>query len=286
MNDHPQMQAGTEQQAEPQPAAQPAARQIQRLRHTLRFRLIEVIATERLSPHMARITFGGPDLDGFYSPGFDDHVKLFFPAAGQAEPVLPTLGERGISFPEGVVPPVARDFTPRSFDAAAGRLVIDFALHDTGPATQWARAAKPGQKIGLGGPRGSMILPMDYDWHLLVADATALPALARRLEELPATTPVLALIEVEGPADELALTASAAARITWVHSQDGADPLLAALAEASFPEGAYFAWVACESTTAKRLREALIARGASPKQIRASGYWRRGAVATHDHFDD
>lgn len=277
MNDHPQVQTAAQQQT---------GRQIQRVRHTLRFRLIEVTATERLSPHMARITFGGPDLDGFYSPGFDDHVKLFFPAPGEAEPALPTLGERGVSFPEGVVPPVARDFTPRSFDAATGRLVIDFALHETGPATQWAREAKPGQKIGLGGPRGSMILPMDYDWHLLIGDATALPALARRLEELPATTPVLALIEVDSAADELPLTASPAARIIWVHTGSGTDPLITALANASFPEGDYFAWIACESATAKRLRESLIARGASPKQIRASGYWRKGAVGTHDHFDE
>jgi NADPH-dependent ferric siderophore reductase len=28
--------------------------------------------------------------------------------------------------------------------------------------------------------RGSFILPTDFDWHLLIGDETALPALARR----------------------------------------------------------------------------------------------------------
>ena len=270
-----------------QPDQTAAPRQIRRVRHELRFRLIEVIATERISPNMARITFGGPELEGFYSPGFDDHVKLFFPAAGQAVPPLPVLGERGLAFAEGVVPPVARDFTPRHFDATALRLVIDFALHENGPATQWARDAQPGQKIGLGGPRGSMIVPMDFDWHLLIGDATALPALARRLEELPSDAQILALIEVDGPADEIALTdIPVAARIVWVHQKPEGEALLEALAGAVFPEGACFAWVACESATAKRLREALIARGVGPKQMRASGYWRRGAAGTHDSFDE
>jgi NADPH-dependent ferric siderophore reductase len=34
---------------------------------------------------------------------------------------------------------------------------------------------------------------MDLDWHLLVGDATALPAIARRLSELPASATVFAI---------------------------------------------------------------------------------------------
>ena len=51
------------------------------------------------------------------------------------------------------------------------------------------------------------------------------------------------------------------------------------------PAGDYYAWVACESLTAKALRAQLIAdHGANPKWIRAAGYWRAGAVAVHDTF--
>jgi NADPH-dependent ferric siderophore reductase len=53
------------------------------------------------------------------------------------------------------------------------------------------------------------------------------------------------------------------------------------------PEGDYYAWVAAESLIAKALRAQLIAdHGANPKWIRAAGYWRRGAVAVHDTFND
>ena len=70
-----------------------------------------------------------------------------------------------------------RDYTPRRHDAEAGTLEIDFALHEAGPATQWAEQAKVGDLLGVGGPRGSFIVPTDFDWHLLIGDDTALPAI-------------------------------------------------------------------------------------------------------------
>ena len=56
-------------------------RTAQRVRHALRFRHLSVVRTQKISPHMVRITLGGADLAGFNSPGFDDHVKVFFPDA-------------------------------------------------------------------------------------------------------------------------------------------------------------------------------------------------------------
>ena len=53
------------------------------------------------------------------------------------------------------------------------------------------------------------------------------------------------------------------------------------------PAGDFHAWVGCESAIAKALRAHLVGeRGANPKWTRASGYWRRGAVATHDSHDE
>ncbi|MCF7728411.1 siderophore-interacting protein [Sulfitobacter sp. M22] len=265
-------------------------RRPRRVRHELRFRLLEVRNAERLTPHMMRITLGGGDLEGFHSPGFDDHIKLFFPAPGEEAPPRPDLSERGVSFPAGQVHPAVRDFTPRHHDPVAGTLQIDFALHETGPASEWARQARPGQKLGIGGPRGSFILPMDFDWHLLIGDETALPAIARRLEELPADARVIVLAEVDGEADELTFGTQAAATVHWVHrgaAPSGTAPLVEALNTVAFPEGHYYAWIACESSSAKCLRQALIAEhGANPKWIRASGYWRRGTAGVHDSFDE
>lgn len=77
----------------------------------------------------------------------------------------------------------------------AGELTIEFALHGDGPAANWAAKAVPGSHLVVAGPRGSFVIPKDYDWHLLVGDETALPAVARRLEELPASTRAIVVLQ-------------------------------------------------------------------------------------------
>lgn len=269
----------------------PPERTPQRVRHTLRFRRLAVLRSERLTPHLIRITLGGPDLEGFTSPGFDDHMKLFFPDAATGRLAQPTTTPEGVAWPDGAKP-VMRDYTPHHHDPAAGTLQIDFALHDAGPATDWARHAEPGDLLGVGGPRGSFIVPTAFDWHLLIGDDTALPAIARRLRELPAGAQAVVLAEVEGVEDQMALPTDANARIVWVHRGQApagaADaPLLRALRETALPTGDFHAWIGCESAAAKALRTHLVnVCQANPKWVRASGYWRRGTAATHDSHDD
>ena len=82
-----------------------------RVRHELKFRTLTVASIEDLTPTYRRIVLEGADLDGFVSLGFDDHVKIFPVAEGQA-PVLPTLGPDGPVFAEPR--PVMRDYTPRA----------------------------------------------------------------------------------------------------------------------------------------------------------------------------
>ena len=177
----------------------------QRVRHQPRRRTLEVKHVDKISAHMIRVTLGG-DLEGFTSVGFDDHVKLFFPTGSVGEDGQPEL--------------MARDYTPRRHDPQAKTLAIEFVIHDAGPATRWAEQAKPGQTLQIGGPRGSFVIPTDFDWHLLIGDDTGLPAIARRLEELPAGTRAVALIEVDGPEDHVAIDSVADVTVQWVH-RDG-----------------------------------------------------------------
>lgn len=261
-----------------------------RVRHELRFRKLEVRAVRRITPHLIRITLGGDELAGFNSPGFDDHAKIFFPDAVTGQLTVPTTGPEGPVWPPGPKPAM-RDYTPRRHDAAAGTLEIDFALHDAGPATQWAESARPGERVGVGGPRGSFIIPTAFDWHLLIGDDTALPAISRRLAELPVGARAVVLAEVDGEADEIAFDTQASLDLQWVHrrgTEPGTgSPLLDALRQLTLPEGDFHAWVACESTAAKAIRAHLVGkRGAHPKWVKAAGYWRRGAAATHDTHDD
>ncbi|APW35828.1 NADPH-dependent ferric siderophore reductase [Rhodoferax koreense] len=271
-------------------ASAPPDRTPRRVRHELRFRLVEVVRAERLTPGMVRVTLGGADLKGFDSPGFDDHVKLFFPDPATGEIAMPQLGANG---PEKALDgprPTMRDYTPRHFDIQARTLTIDFAVHDAGPATTWALQARPGQRLGVGGPRGSFILPVEFDWHLLIGDDTALPAIARRLAQLPAGARAVVLAEVDSPEDELALHSAADVTLHWVHRRGAApgqtEHLLAALRGLTLPAGEFHAWVAAETGVAKALRSHLVGeRGAEPKWTKAAGYWRHGSAATHDAIE-
>lgn len=271
------------------PASTAPDRTPRRVRHELRFRKLSVKTVQRVTPHLIRVTLTGDDLVGFQSPGFDDHVKLFFPDPATGKLSLPTMGPEGPVWPEGR--PTMRDYTPRRHDAKACTLEIDFALHEAGPATQWAEQAKAGDILGVGGPRGSFIVPTEFDWHLLIGDDTALPAISRRLAELPAGARAVVLAEIDSEADEIAFDTQAELTLKWAHRR-GTEPglshvLLDALKAIELPAGDFHAWVGCESAIAKALRAHLVGeRGANPKWTRASGYWRRGAVATHDSHDE
>lgn len=264
----------------------------QRVRHELRMRLLEVRDVEALTPNMRRVTLGGDDLEGFESPGFDDHVKLFFPDPQTGELVLPKVGPEGVVKPApGDAPRLMRDYTPRRFDAATRTLVIDFALHDSGPATEWARSAKPGDRIGVGGPRGSFIIPMNFEGYLLIGDDTALPAISRRLAELPAGSLVFVFVEVDSPADRLRFASDADVVVEWIYREGipagQSTALLDALQVATLPDGDLHAWVAAEAGVAKAIRRYLVdERGLNPKWVKAAAYWRRGDAAVHENLDD
>ena len=248
----------------------------QRVRHELRRRQLSVVHTRNISAHMVRITVGGPELAGFSSPGFDDHIKVFFPQPADQSGDGSTM----------------RDFTPGRFDAQALTLELDFALHDAGPATSWAAQAQVGQPIAIGGPRGSFIVPTDFDGHLLVGDDTALPAITRRLAELPAGSPTLVLVEVDGPQDEQILQSAANLTVEWVHRQGrkGSRPgsgLLERLATLTLPSGDIYAWVACEYSAARALRSHLVeTRGVQKQWIKAASYWRLGKADSHEKLED
>jgi len=254
---------------------------IVRVRHeSATRRLLTVRRVEKLSSTMLRVTLGGDQLEGFTSLGFDDHVKLIFD---------PSIAGKVGSFFSGKPP--MRDFTPRRFDAVARELVIDFAIHEAGVATAWATSAKPGQSLNVGGPRGSFIIPPDIGCHLLIGDDTALPAIGRRLEELPAGTRAIVVAEIDTEAQQLAFTSEAAVDIRWVYRRGAhagtPDAILEALRLVSLPARDIFVWAAAESKVARAVRHYLVTERHVDKQwIKAAGYWQRGSVGEHEKITD
>lgn len=237
-----------------------STRRIQRVRREIRRRDATVRAIERLSPNFVSITFGGEDFADFESDSFDDHIKFIFTDA---------QGET-----------VRRDYTPRRIDRARRELTLEFALHERGPASDWALAARVGQTAVIGGPRGSMIIPTDYDWHLLVGDASALPAIHRRIEELPAGARVRTLVLVDDPADRRGLCSAADLHADWPSSEAA---LVNALRSFVLPAGEGFAWVAAEAGLARSLRQVLLEEKGHPLEAsKVASYWKRGAADFHE----
>jgi NADPH-dependent ferric siderophore reductase len=257
---------GPDGDLDPSLPAQSPVRRVQRVRHDLQRRHGTVNRVEALGPGFVRVQLVGEALRSFVSLSFDDHVKVF----------LPPLAGAAVG-----AGPVMRDFTPRAFNVEAGTLDLEFALHGHGPASRWAAEARVGDALDIGGPRGSMIIPTDFDWHLLAGDESALPAMARRLEELPEGVAVTALISTRDTADRRALSSRATLTVHWL---DGLRPhVLAEAAQSwSVPSGEGFAWAACEANEAAALRQVLVGSlGLHKRRVRVSAYWKQGHDAHH-----
>lgn len=249
-------------------------RRVQRIRHTTSRRLLDVLRVERMSPGFIRVVLGGADLAGFTSLSFDDHLKVFLsPGDGRPDEGSPSDGAN------------MRDFTPRYFDPQRLELTLEFALHDAGPATEWAERAAPGQQLTIGGPRGSFVIPTDYDWQLLIGDETALPAIARRLEELPPGTTVFSFIQLKDAADRRELKTQARLTEKWLST--GPDALAEAVRNFATPAGEGFAWAAGETKAIGAVRTVLVNTHRLDKDhIRAAAYWKQGEIAHHENFAD
>lgn len=257
---------------------------VERVRHPLKVRRLRVQEVFRPSPHLVRVRLSGDDLHDFISASFDDHLKLMLPAHPDAPLVLPEPGTEGPAFPSEGQRPIMRDYTPRWFDQATGLLDLEFALHGTGAAATWAMQAKPGQEVGVGGPRGSFVVPTGFDWHLLVGDETALPAIARRLDELPAGVQAFVIAETADPADRRDLESRAGLTMQWLtEGTDGG--LAAAVAAWRRPAGEGYAWAAGEAAEMAATRHVLVDQhGVVKERMRVAAYWKRGASAHHENL--
>jgi NADPH-dependent ferric siderophore reductase len=246
---------------------------IHRVMHEIKRRRLEVLRVVDLTPRMRRITLGGPELAGFVSLGTDDHVKLLFPQNAAEQAALETL-VLGAGKGDGPMPAM-RDYTPRRYDLDTLELDIDFVLHGDGPASTWAEQAKPGQFLHIGGPRGSMIVPDMFDSYLLIGDETALPAIARRLEGLPANRRALVIVEVENGKEQQVLQSAAEVNVIWVLREGGKDHLLSTVRQIKLPTGSLYAWVATETKVSRQIRRVLLdEHGLDEQFVKAVGYWR------------
>lgn len=290
------------------------------------YRLFEVALKERrvLSPSLDRMVFTGADVARMKSEGPDQRIKVFFPLPGQRVPQVPSGADwyrRYRALPDDQRPPM-RTYTLRQLRAEQGEVDVDFVLHgETGPASRWAIHARPGDRVLLLAPDADCADSSEgWEWKppvgvgqvLLVADETALPAVAGILEELAARVDpprTLALLEVAQAGDAVRLKAPATAELVWLprgrasYGQPLLQAVQARLAAApggvagealeeidvdtqilweqadSRVAGPLYAWVAGEAGAVMAIRRHLLrACGLDRRAITFMGYWRQGRV--------
>lgn len=263
---------------------------------TLTIHRAVVTAARRLTPGMARITLGGPDLAGYPTTGVgDEYVRLFFPAEGESEPELPTPAERGgWSWEEEQKPAPMRTYTIRSVDAEAGTVDIDFVVHDGGIAAAWALAARPGDVVGLTSPTGLYALPEDAKWQILVADAAGLPAAARLVAQTPPGVPTRVVLEVIDPHHRQPISLgdperdAAELTVEWVYAGNGHTPsrLDAVIRDLELPEEPGYLWFAGETGVMRAVRKNLRHQRKLPNgSYTTVGYWTHRAEELRQRWE-
>lgn len=254
--------------------------------YPIRFRTVEVLRSCPVGAGLIRVTLGGEGIDGFEAHSPDEHVKLIFPD-NEGPARLPEPAGLMLSWPRPA--PTCREYTVRAFDPRTGELDIDIALHESGLASKWAVSARPGDQVHVAGPPGGLIVPYVYDRYLLGGDITALPAIARWLEELPAVARGWAVIEVAGPEEEIDLCVPDGVEVRWLHRgarPPGSTDLLekAVRALPVSPDERTYVWLAGEAGSLKPLRRWVRHElGLPAHDYDITGYWKRGVV---DYDDD
>lgn len=251
-------------------------------------RSLRVLRATDVTPGMRRITLGGDQLAAhiaengfavaeFRSEGFDDEFKLILPGE-DGELLIPTQNDGQLDWATGAFANT-RTYTVRRWDREAGEIDIDVVKHGNGVATTWARTCRPGDEINIAGPKMSSGHP-PAEWVLIGGDETALPAIARWLEEMPAGTRAEVYIEIADASHRQPLPTKAEATVTWLE-RDGAPAgtttaLFDAIRSGPWHSDDVFAWVAGEAITLTPIRRWLRGDRNLPKgRVEVTGYWRR-----------
>lgn len=246
-------------------------------------RELQVARVENVTPGMRRITLTGVQLGAFEvsggrlpefrSDGFDDHVKLLVPVAGEERPPLPVQGPDRLEWGAAGGRPVAKDYTVRRLDSVADEIDLDFVRHGAGFAAGWAEQATVGEPAWVVGPTRSLLLPEGQDWTLIAGDESALPAIDRLLEEWPDGWRAQVVVELSHPSHRQDLVVPDGVSVSWTV---GPDEWVDTVCGLDWWPGEVFCWVAGETRTIRRVRNYLKDERQVPRDcLDVTGYWRR-----------
>lgn len=234
---------------------------------------VQVAGTQRITPGYQRVTLTGACLGAYRTVLPADGFKIDLARRDDPDPRW-------------------RGFTVRRFDASRLTIDVDVVLHPGGRASTWAQQAAVGDRLGFLGFRRDFAIGDGISRHLLVADASGLPAVCAILESLPADHHVDLVAESGFEADrvllEPALHRSASGDgpsldLSWrsgAPSIGPASPLVAMARATRVAEGTQV-WLAAESSTARAIRAWLRESAGVPRHdTHLQAYWIAGLDST------
>lgn len=277
-----------------------------------------------LTPSFRRFTFSGSALADFADPGMDQRIKLILPGLSGGLAAMPTGADwyqRWCALAAEERPTI-RTYTTRRVRRERCEVDLDMVVHEAlGPAARWIAEAAVGAEVLLLGPVAShnklglgFVPPKRVGQFLLAGDETAAPAISVILEQLPASSSGMVVLELPDPADvaylprhpgfeqrllsrvsessrneslvqEVSTASSAlvsAGRVTLVEEIDVDRELLwevprAPRGGAALPSAPLYAWLAGEAAGIKSIRRQLVGEaGLDRRAVSFMGYWRKG----------
>ncbi|MHA7189226.1 siderophore-interacting protein [Arthrobacter sp. MDT2-16] len=207
---------------------------------------VVVTAVQDLTANFRRITFGGACLEAFGVAGdtLDLRIKIVIPTAGRACPDIAGMMRGSVASSwyqlwlgmDAEERGSMRTYTVRESRCTGPQpeIDVDFVMHldgdgRGGPASEWAAAAQPGDRVCIIGPNSSAAQCTTagayggIEWspglaqHVLLAgDETAVPAISAILEALPADMSGHAILEVPDGQDVQPIRTCSAVTITWL----------------------------------------------------------------------
>ncbi|OMB98686.1 iron ABC transporter permease [Mycobacterium sp. NS-7484] len=228
-----------------------------------------VVETTYLTPNMLRLRLHSPTV-------FEDAV---------AEPT--SYLRFWVPDPDGSKTEFQRGYTMSEMDPDTGNFAVDVVLHEpSGPASKWARTAKPGDTIPVMslGSKG-FTLPDDLPaGYLLIGDAAAIPAINGIIGIVPHDIPIEVYLEQHDENDRLIpLAEHPRLRVHWAERRD-ATSLAAAVEARDWSD--WYCWVTPEAGSLKHLRTRLREEFGFPKsELHAQAYWTEGRAMGTDRTE-
>lgn len=247
-----------------------------------------VRASHWLTPYLVRVELVDGDLASWELPedlGTDAYVNVAIPPADAPYAAIFNPAEVR-ELHDRSHWPARRRYTIRSWDPELRVLTLDFVVHgDSGVGGPWAAQAKPGDVLVFEGPGSGYAPDPDADWHLLVGDESALPAIAASLESMGDDASVFVRLVCDGPEHEIDVAGPSGMDLAWLRRSGDRETDTALMVDAvraiDFPAGRVQAFVHGEADEIRALRRHLLGeRGLSRADMSCSPYWR------HDMTDE